>query len=226
MSFFAVPLQHVVEILNGGNRGHPVEGVELRRGHLREPPSADQPFLNQFPKRERHLIHQHLEIHAVQVIEIHVIRPQVLERLREVLLQNRVDRVTGFIGGSPEVDLRRENHFIPDTLERLPEDLLVVAPVVKLFAVRFRRVKKRASEIKCRPDRAHRVRLIRNPSEAVRKRHAAHANRRHFNFSEESVFHWFSFVRAFRPLTSVILRVKSDRFHRAQKSCRRGTRRK
>ena len=173
-----------------------MERVELRRRHLRQPPTADQALLNQASEGFRHLSHRHLEIHAVQVIEIHVIGPEILKRLREVLLQDRVNRVTRFVGRPPEVDLRREDHFIPDILERLPKDLFVMSPVVELFAVRFRRIKKRASEIESRPDRAHRVGLIRNLSVAVRKRHAAHANRRDFNFSEESVFHWFSFVRA------------------------------
>ena len=194
--FFAVPLQHVVEILDRGDRRHPMERVELRRRHLRQPPTADQALLNQASKGFRHLIHRHLEIHAVQVIEVHVIGPEILKRLREVLLQDRVDRVARFIGGPPEVDLRRENDFVPEPFHRFPEDLFVMAPVVELLAVRFRRIKKRASEIESRPDCAHRVGLIRNLSVAVRKRHAAHANRRDFNFPKESVFHWFSFVRA------------------------------
>ena len=173
-----------------------MEGVELRGGHLRQSPPADQALLNQASEGFRHLIHRHLEIHAVQVIEIHVIGPEILKRLREVLLQDRVDRVARFIGGPPKVDLRRENDFVSEPFHRFPEDLFVMAPVVELLAVRFRRIKKRASEIESRPDCAHRVGLIRNLSVAVRKRHAAHANRRDFNFPKESVFHWFSFVRA------------------------------
>ena len=111
-------------------------------------------------------LHRNPAVHAVQIVEIDVVRSQVLQRPGEMVADAGLDPVGALGGVSREVELGRQRHRVAEALHGVTEQLLVVPGAVKSCSIALCGVEEGAAGVVSRADRRDRLLLGRDPSVA------------------------------------------------------------
>ena len=134
--------------------------------------------------------------HAMQVVKVNVVRPQVSERMLQMLTHQPLCPQVALINRfAAQVELRGNHHLMAESAHGLAYQLLVVPGVELLLAVALCRVEQRTAIFVCPLYGIDGIRLLWHLAVSVRERHAAHADGRHFDAAKSSFLHIVLFSR-------------------------------
>jgi hypothetical protein len=153
---------------------------------LRQADVSDLALAHELRHRADRIFDRSLRVHAVALIQVHVIDVQPLEAALDRLADVRGARVDpAVLGARPadESELRREHDLVTLARDRAADELLI-----RERAVGVRRVEQREAELERAVDRRDRLGVIAGAVEFAHA-HAAEAERRDLQASEGARLH-------------------------------------
>ena len=111
----AAAFEHVVEVLDCGERVDRMGPGHGFAGNGGEPPAADEALFGKPAHLEGHVLDRYVGVHAVEVVDVHPVRPQALQGIGEMPAQGRAKRAVPFwlaacheeLGGEDDVFLAK-----------------------------------------------------------------------------------------------------------------------